>query len=166
VALHGIAGGGLAEMSGGDFRDGAMLAGSLAVMAYGYNKFVDGRNPTGQTSSGDALHKPTQPEHRRDMMNRNPNSPVFGRSAGGPQDSKWRNFISEHRLRWIPNNIPFANDLAFLHDFFGCRIFTNSYTWTAALVPTMPFAAVWTFGAATAYYASYTSAIASGIRHD
>ncbi len=164
VAAYGGIGGGLSELTGGDFAEGAIVAGGLALMGCGYSKFVDGRDPTGRTSSGNAIDKPIGNRNAAmAKMNQNPNSPAFGLTS--PTVSR-AHPLSEQSLRWIPNNIPIANDIAFLHDFFAYKIFTNQNTWRFANYPTMVPAAVWTLGGVATYYAPTTSIMALGVKAD
>ncbi|MBU0994093.1 MAG: RHS repeat-associated core domain-containing protein [Proteobacteria bacterium] len=159
VMLSSAAGGWMSTVTGGNFSDGAMMAGGLAMMAYGYNKFVDGRVPAGQTSSGDAIEKPEDRQRMMAEMNQNPNRPCVGLGRPDATLDSWNDWLSEHTLRWIPNNIPMFNDIGFVHDFLGGKIFTNSSVWNVDSPWTMAPAAVWTLGATTMHYAPTSSLI-------
>ncbi len=162
VAAYGGIGGGLSALSGGDFAEGAIIASGIAIVGYGYYKFTNGRLPTGRLSSGEAIEKPNDPQQAMTVMKKNPDSPFMGLAAKSRDLPAWDNTLSEQSLRWIPNNIPIFNDISFMHDFFGYKIFTNPLSWKTACWPSMIPAAAWTMAGVATYYAPYTTVIVMG----
>ncbi len=143
VALHGIAGGGVAEMSGGDFRDGFMFAGITAASRYMYNKFV----PYDATwEKGCAAVEKSRNDSPIEGAN---NIGVQGR---GIDPNGWRN--EGGRISRFMNNIPGINAVAGLHDVFQINL--GSFAGTVLCYPSMLPLAVPTYAGLMADNLSYS----------
>jgi hypothetical protein len=141
VATTTVASGVAAEVSGGDFRDGALIGGALAVSAAFYNRVVG--YPADPSPGGEAVLKtPSTPPVRNannigyasDIpLNQRPGLSILNLTEGSPTS----NALSQ---------IPTFNAIGGLHDVFqnvlGTGIARNIFN-----VPGMPIAAAITWGA-------------------
>ncbi|MEM5789372.1 MAG: RHS repeat-associated core domain-containing protein, partial [Syntrophobacteraceae bacterium] len=151
VGIQALASGGLAELSGGDFKNAALFAFGTAAAAYGYQQLV-GYSATPE-SGGEAVQKDPY------------TWPVAGHNnigvQGGPLDPNglWN---EGGRVSVVANQIPGINAVAGLHDTFQVGIdkalttaFNPSVGDTARTilnVPGMLRAAAWTYGALMANF--------------
>ena len=151
VGIQALAGGGLAELSGGDFKNAALFAFGTASAAYAYQQLV-GYSATSE-SGGEAVQKDRY------------TWPIAGANnigvQGGPLDPNglWN---ESGRVPAVANQIPGINAVAGLHDTFQVGIdkalttaFNPSVGDTARTilnVPGMLPAAAWTYGALMANF--------------
>jgi hypothetical protein len=172
VGAYAAIGGGLSELSGDGFGQGALMAGGIALMAYGYYKFTDigsghgGRLPKGDVSDGTAIRKTGDPVKDMAIMDANRNKSYFT-TAGktlGELNSPYHE--GAPGPRWLSSHSPFLNDISYAHDFVWTRIFGNAGWNMITNYGSMLPAAALTLGGAAAYYAPVTSAAAFGMQHE
>ncbi len=170
VGAYTLAGGGVSELAGGDFGTGAMFAGGMTLCAYGYYKLTDiangGRVPKGELSDGTAIQKTGDPETDMRLMDANRNKSWFGSAGETLKELNSRGHEGWSKFRWLTSHVPFANDIAYVHDFGWGRIFGNAGWNVITNYGSMLPAAVLTLSGAAAYYSPLTSGLMFGIREE
>jgi len=156
VGGYAAVGGGLSAASGGNFWDGVIFAGGLALAGYTYDWQTNGRVPKGALSDGDFIMKTDNPIDDMASMSANPNKNYMGEAVtvekgniNGFGTESWGPF------RWATSHIPILNDFPYFHD-FGWAQYLSNYWNPVTNVGSMPPALALTVGAVGAHYMSTT----------
>jgi len=148
IAVQGLAGGGLAELQGGEFKDGFTFAFSTAMAAWSYNKITSSvprtKGPTKPAEYKLGKHGTIKIDPDRVQFgngNNDPTKPIGGGWLDFNEGSKLSNFMAKKVFSMHPISIH--------HDTIGQQWFSKA-VWTYAKWPTMIYSAVETWGALAA----------------
>jgi len=162
VGAYALTGGGLSALGGGSFGEGALMAGGLALMTYGYYSFTNGRLPKGELSDGTAMVKDEKSEAAMKEISDNPNVSHMGKTAHKLDDLYKGKYEGNPYFRWITSHVPMSNDGSVLHDFGGYRIFDKFWNPVTNYGSMIPSAAL-TVGAVAGYYMPFTWSVKGGL---
>jgi hypothetical protein len=96
-------------------------------------------------------------------MDANPNTSWFGTASSDPRILNNAGYEGWAPFRWLTSHVPFANDIAYAHDFGADRIFHSFWNPVTNYGSMLP-AATLTLGAATTSYSPLTFGLIFGPR--
>ncbi len=122
--------------------------------------------PKGDLSDGTAIRKTGDPVKDMAIMDSNRNKNYFSTAGKTPGELIQPFHEGAPGPCWLTSHVPFANDIAYVHDFGWGRIFGNAGWNVITNYGSMLPAAATTFGGAAVNYSPITSGVISGMDHE